>query len=84
MHEVFCGRFYSLDFKIIDNENVSRKWVFMFCDVILLFTSARGILAIPFLREELLKYIEEKEFILAQRQLPTREGSRPYSTPNLT
>ncbi len=46
--------------------------------------SARGVLAMPFLRKELLTFIEEKEFILQQRRVPTRQGSRPYSTPTLS
>ena len=45
--------------------------------------SARGVLAVPFLRTELLLYIEEKEFQLEQRSLPSRQGARPYSTPTL-
>ncbi len=45
--------------------------------------SARGVLALPFVRDELRKFIEEKEFILQKRRLPTRQGARPYSTPNL-
>lgn len=38
----------------------------------------------PFVRAELLKFIEEKEFLLEQIRLPTRQGSRPYSTPALS
>ena len=45
--------------------------------------SAHEILKMPFLRKELLVYIEENEFKLQQCRLPTREGPRPYTTPTL-
>ncbi|KAK2186321.1 hypothetical protein NP493_206g05016 [Ridgeia piscesae] len=41
--------------------------------------SARALLQLPYVRRELLVYLEEKEFQL--QQLPTRQWSRPYSTP---
>ncbi len=50
---------------------------------VLFLYSASGVLKVPFLRAELLKFIEEKEFILKQRRVPTRQGTRPYSTPGM-
>ena len=52
-------------------------------NVNLLSFSARAILAAPFVRSELLKFIEEKEFLLEQSKTPMPKGSRPYSTPVL-
>ena len=43
--------------------------------------SAGGVLRIPFLKNELRQFIEEKQQLLQQVRLPTRQGSRPYSTP---
>ena len=48
-------------------------------DLLCFYYSARGVLSLPYTKEELLKYIEEKE-LLRKRKLPTRQGSRPYST----
>lgn len=68
---------------LVKNKNMNFAAVYCSASSIIILyicLSAQEILRLPFLKTELLAYIEENEYILQHQRLPTRQDSRPYTT----